>query len=639
MKKIFISIIYKLKNKYLNYLILSCIIIITLIIYSNSIKNDFTNWDDNVFVTDNPDIRELSLENIRNMFTHTYEYMYVPVSVFTFAIEYKFFGLNPLPYHADNLILHLLNIILVFYFIYLLTNPQTSNNRLTISAIVALFFGIHPMHVESVAWVAERKDVLYSFFFLAGLITYIRSKRSEVRSQKNKYLIFTYILFILSLLSKSAAVCFPVVLILIDYFTGSWKPEAGSWKYAMNKLPFFIIAMIIGIIAIYFQNIDHIPIAYSNIILDRILVVTYAASFYIVKLFIPTGLCALHYYPVKTGGLLPIEYYISAVFILCIVISIILIKPSQLKKNILFGSLFYFVTIMLEIRIIYARGAFITAERFSYLPYIGLVFALGNTFIRLRLGLILRQFLIGVMVIIVIIFSYMTYERNKVWFNTLTLFNDVSKKNPQKLYVPKRDSTNYTSKDITGAEKEFNPKDAQGYIERGNAKNITGNFKEAIQDYNKAIEINPAFDKAYYNRGIAKASLGDMPGAIKDFNISIAINPKYDEALNNRGNAKASLRDVSGAINDFKRATEINPQNADAFNNLGIVMILTGDHRRAIEEFSKAIVLNPKYTEAFFNRGNSRFRLGDKQGACSDWGKAAGLGKKKAYDLINENCK
>jgi protein O-mannosyl-transferase len=600
-----------LKNKADKKFILFYLLIIislTIIAYSTSIKNDFAmNWDDDVLVVNNNHIKELSIENIWKIITNFKGEgnNYLPFKIISYALEYKFFGLNPLAYHADNLIIHLLNVILVFFFIYLLTitqstvyspqlsslRPRTSDFRLQISAIVALFFAIQPMNVQAIAWISSRCTGMFTFFYIGGLITYIRSQKLEVRSQKNKYLIFTFILFIFSLLSKSSAVTFPLVLILIDYYKGNFtinsKLKIQNLKL-LEKLPFFILAIIFSFISNYARKDLGILEIYSistYTIFDKIFIVFYSAGFYIIKLFIPASLCVHHFYPVKISGLLPVEYYLSPAFISGIVIAVIKIKSSELKKDVIFGLLFYLATIAIVLHFI-PFSFYITGERYAYLPYIGLIFATGkiclniieNNKLLIQNKKLKIQIFVSMMIIVALIFSLITYERNKIYKNNISLYADEIKNNST-IFLP--------------------------FWDRGNLRVSLGDFKGALNDFNKAIEINPKISKLYNVRGNVKASLGEMLGAVQDFNKAIEINPNFTEAINTRGSAKYFLGDKEGAV----------------------------------EDYSKAIVLNPKFTEAYNNRGMAKKYLGDTYGACQDWTKAANLGNKKAYDLIQKYCK
>src|SRR6185503_18481852 len=188
---------------------LLCILAVTFISFIPALNNALTNWDDPRYLTDNPLIKKLSFENIRRIFTEPYFGNYQPLHIFSYALEYQLYKLNPVGYHTTSVIMHLLVTALVFRFIFLLAENTT------VAGIAALLFGIHPLHVESVAWAAERKDLLYAIFFLGSLIAYIKYIRSE---QKIKYLIYALLFFILSIMSKTMAASLPPVIILLDYY-------------------------------------------------------------------------------------------------------------------------------------------------------------------------------------------------------------------------------------------------------------------------------------------------------------------------------------------------------------------------------------------------------------------------------------
>lgn len=178
------------------------ILVIVIVSFYPCLQNKFTNWDDDLYVTDNKTIQSAGPAKLKNIFTTLFIAHYQPVTVLSYALEYHFFKLDPFYYHLTNLILHLLNCLLVFWLIYLLSNS------LLVAALTAVFFGIHPLQAESVAWISERKNLLYAFFYLGAMISYIYYLS---RAKKLKYYIFCLSLFILSLLSKSAAVTLPLV--------------------------------------------------------------------------------------------------------------------------------------------------------------------------------------------------------------------------------------------------------------------------------------------------------------------------------------------------------------------------------------------------------------------------------------------
>jgi protein O-mannosyl-transferase len=515
---------------------------------------------------------------------------------------------------------------------------------------VALFFGIHPMNVEAVSWITSRSIVLYTFFFLGGLITYIY----YLKDKRFKYLVFTFILFVLSLLSKAAAVCFPLVLILINFYINSSNFKFQSLKHCTYQILLLIIAIIFGIIMIITRTNPSLPITYlsSYTIFDRIFLVFYTASFYIIKLFIPTGLCSVHYYVDKLSGILPVEYYLSVLFILGIVIFILLIKSTQLKKDLIFGSLFYLITIVFVLQIIpYSTSN--TPERYAYIPFIGLVFASSKICLRLckfhksiRVTRIMKKIFIFIMVIAALIYSIMTYERNKVWVNFLSVCNDVVEKNPRSYWsFINRGHAKASLGDRQGAIKDFNeaieinPQNEDAFDNRGDVKYFFGDKLGAIEDYNRAIEINKTNPNTFIKRGKSKNALGDFQGAIEDYNKALEINPNFAETYYKRGLAKASQKDMLGAIMDFNKAIELNPNDAKVFSNRGNAKASLRDLQGAMIDFNKAIEIDPRNAQSYNNRGNAKYFLGDKEGGCEDWEKSGELGNPQAYDLIRRYCK
>ena len=215
-------------NRRTQYLLLFLILILTAILYAACLKNGFVNWDDGKNVFENPDIKSLGWQNIKKIFSTFYLGMYQPITTISFALDYKIAGLDPQQFHLTNLLFHLLNVWLVFMFILLLTK----NN--VIAVVTALFFAVHPLHAESVCWVSERKDVLYAFFYLLSIITWINYLKS---GRKITFFFLSMFFFLLSLCSKSAAVTLPVLMILIDYYMGI----KINFKSHLNKIPFFLL--------------------------------------------------------------------------------------------------------------------------------------------------------------------------------------------------------------------------------------------------------------------------------------------------------------------------------------------------------------------------------------------------------------
>src|SRR3984957_17871410 len=239
-------------------LVLAAICVLTFFCFSNSLHNQFTNWDDDVYVTHDTTIQALNAHNLKKIFTEDItKNNYHPFCMLSLAINYHFTQLAPTTYYLTNILIHIANVILVFFlFIQLCRQLKlTENGSFLIAAFGALWFGVHPLHVESVSWIAERKDVLYTFFYLAGLLTYIKCistfKIQNLKFNINtKWYWFTFTLFIFSCLSKPMAVVFPLTMLCIDFLYG----RKLNFKLITEKSIFFLGALIFGAYAYYTQN-------------------------------------------------------------------------------------------------------------------------------------------------------------------------------------------------------------------------------------------------------------------------------------------------------------------------------------------------------------------------------------------------
>jgi len=635
-----------------NILVILGIIIFTLLLYSNSLTNDFVaNWDDNQYVLNNSSIKEFSKENVSALVSSYYVGNYHPVTMLVFAVEYKFFGANPMPFHLVNLILHLINVLLVF-----LIFQRISGGRLLVSAIVALLFGIHPMHVESVSWISSLKDVLYSVFFLGSLWFYL----IYIDKRKFKNYILSLLLFLLALLSKSMAVTLPLVLILIDYYM-SRRPLV---KHFSEKIPFFVMSLIFGVLAIMSQKegitYDEVSSHFSWV--ERVFLVNYAILFYPLKIFAPFNLSMLHLYPIKVAGILPIHYYILPALTVLIIWGITRIaraSRNNVNKNsnqsflkvVIFGVLYYLITISIVIQII-PVGRAIVAERYSYLPYLGLFFIIAQGFYltwkrEYRYSKVLRPYIILGLVFLIVASTYATINRNKVWSDDVSLFEDMVKKNSDRAY---------------------------GYYALGKTAEDEENIEVAMEYYDKSLELDSTFVDAYYNRGNLRLFYYEQyQEAVTDLEKAVEFDNEFKLAFNNLSIAYRYIREFDKALTALDRVIELDPTYAQGYFNRGYIYNQIDEYNAAIVDLSKAIELSPDYPKAFFQRGRARhmisdfngalndllvvkstfpdnpglilmigdirFDLNDLQGACNEWNISAGLGHKIAMEKLKEYCK
>jgi hypothetical protein len=484
------------------YIPLIIILMITAFVYARTLQNGFF-WDDYLHITNNPDIRSLSLHNVKTFFTSYYVNMYHPLVTLSFALEYHFFGLSPLMYHASNVLFHLANVVLVFYLVFLLSQRRET------AIIAACLFAIHPMHVESVAWITGRKDVLYAFFYLSGLIFYLRF----IQQGKIKNYWMVYLCFVLSLFSKTTAITFPIVLFLIDIY---YRRKVTIQTF-LEKFPLFALSLVFGIIALHSQEGSARYIVKGSFdFLDRILLASYSLCYYLVHLFLPMNLSALHLMPLKAEGMLPVIYYLAPLPL--IILAFIGTRKGIFQREYVFGLLLFVVILSLNIHVI-PVGIAIVSERYTYLAYIGLYYLIGQLYVFFfdRYHDFLFSWKKGIIMgaaLLALFFGYLTYQRIAVWRSNIVLFEDAALK-----------SNNV---------KENNFILTLAYGSEGVENNRVKHYTEAIEWFNKAIALSPQLPELYVNRGASKYSLHNCTDAIKDYEKAIELDASYAPAYFNR---------------------------------------------------------------------------------------------------------
>ena len=570
---------------------LAAIVVISMLVYLPVLHNGLLAWDDQYYILDNPLIYNIHLGDI---FSKNVMGNYHPLTVLTLAIEYKIFGLDATGYHAVNLLIHLLNVILVFYAILLL------NDKPGIALVASLLFGIHPLHVESVAWASELKDLLYTFFFLASYICYQKS----IKDLNRKYYAFAIILFLASLLSKAMAASLPLVLLLTDYLKG----RKFETKVLLEKAPFFLLAIIFGIVAIAFQKSpEFVQEVTSFSFLQRIAFACYGFITYLYKFFVPINLSAYYPYPLKTGNAIPIIYYGYIIILAALVAGSI--YSLRFTKKIVFGLGFFAVTVFLVLQLL-PIGDAIMADRYSYIPTIGLCYLAGEG-MGYAWTKSYKWIAVVILSVFVVFFSITTYKRSQVWKDDWTLWDDAIQK--------------YQTIPLA-------------YYNRGLAYMNAGQLDLALNDYNKAIELKPKYTEAYVNRGNILRDNGRQDEALNDYNKAIEINPIFSIAYFNRGILFMNQNRVNEALSDYNKTIEIRPTYYKAYSNRGVLFVNEKRYEEAIRDYSSAIDLQPDYSIAYYNRAMAKYYAGKKEEGCLDMQKAASQGYLKAQEAIPQLC-
>ncbi|MDP4267514.1 MAG: glycosyltransferase family 39 protein, partial [Bacteroidota bacterium] len=328
---------------------LIAIIFITYISFTPSLHGTFTNWDDNGYVSENRAVKDLSSENIKHFITGYEMSNYHPVVMITYSLIYHYFKLSPFPYHFFNLFFHILNCLLLFFLI------RKLSGKVTVSFIVSFLFALHPLHVESVSWISGTKDVLYTFFLIISLYSYLLYLEKKKFSP---YYIYSLVFFILSCLSKAMAVVLPLLLFLIDYLHN----RKADFRMFAEKIPFLLISLVMGIVTIYAQKSGNaIGEVTTTSFWQNLLIASHGILFYIYKMLLPYNLSAFYPYPNQVSGTLPFKFLIAPVFVFAIFGLIFWSK--KYTKIIIFGFLFYLLNILQVLQILPVGNA-IAAERY-----------------------------------------------------------------------------------------------------------------------------------------------------------------------------------------------------------------------------------------------------------------------------------
>jgi protein O-mannosyl-transferase len=574
--------------KYSIYIIL----LVIAALYIPVFKNALTNWDDEGYILKNHYLRSLSFENIKNIFTVFFEGNYHPLTLLSLAIDFQISGLHPWAYQLTNLLLHLFNILFVYLVIKKLLeyNNQEWHFFRYIPIITAILFGIHTFQVESVAWVSERKNVLYAFFFLASLYMYLK----YLEKSSFKYLLFSIFLFILSILSKGTAVTLTLCILIIDYFMGR---NLIAKKVIIEKIPYLLLSGIFGFIAIIAQRST--PALWSDAYFywtERIVIAGYGFIQYLLKLCYPFNLSAYYPYAASPGQLLPIGYYIS--LIVSGIIFVFIWKYFRRNKMILFGVLFFIANICIVIQLLPVGDA-VMADRYVYIPSIGFFFIVGYyiSYVIQKYPNY-RKIVFSMFVLYCIVLGLNTFNRVSVWKNSLTLWNDALSKYPAH--------------------------NLRGYNNRASYLYKIENYSEAQDNYTKVLQLDPKNSEAYIGIGLIKQKQKDVMGALHNFDTAVNYRPSY-EGYVNRAAARMILKDFVNAMDDLDKAYQMDASRVDVYTNRGFVYLETGKYDEALKNFSKAIDIESDNYSAYLGIGRTKQSLNDTQGALNSLNRALQL--------------
>jgi tetratricopeptide (TPR) repeat protein len=598
------------KDRFRQLLLLAgIIVIVTFICYSPVLRNGFTNWDDNAYVFNNPHLGKPISKAVSYFFgPHYFIGNYIPLTMTVYALEFHKAGLDPYLYHLVNLWLHIANILLVFWLAYLL-----SSKKPVVAGFVAFFFALHPMHVESVAWVAELKDVLYTLFFISGMIVYLRyvdalAAGKSTTGWRFKALALVFIFFILSVLSKPAAIVFPLAMLLLDFYRNR-RIDKKVW---LEKLVFFATSVVFGLVAVQAQAADRLLHDYYPLH-QRFFFASHSIVRYLIKALFPSGLSIFHPYPMQPQQSLPTEYYLAPLLVAAL--AYFVYKSLKQGRLMAFGALFFLVNILLVLQFV-SIGEAIMAERYTYVSYIGLFFLAGIKFDSMinasgtSRGRY-RLLAIGAVTLLALTFCYITYERCKVWNNNDSLANDLLEKYPG---------------------------DRLALNNKGFLLFEQGKYEEAIPFFKRAVAIRPDYTMAYINLVDAYLSLNRFDEAMLTVDEILKREPSNYNVLNRKGyilQQKQAFREAIAVFNEVLRynkdnvyafmhlaecyygvkefdngirsldqALALEPNNHVLLNNKGYLLFSKGLYKEAVDYFNASLRIKPDYSTASANLAN-----------------------------------
>jgi tetratricopeptide (TPR) repeat protein len=659
----------KFYNRKITFLAVAVILIITSLVFYNSLNNGFIeNWDDNINVTQNNYIKDFSWHGVKTLFSQKTNIGEPRLTLFTFMIQYKIWKLNPLPYHFANLLLHLLNIILVFFFIRLLTKNTF------IALLTALLFALHPLRIEAVSWITGRKDLLFSFFFLSSLVVYI----NYLKKKENVLLFFLVIaLSYLSFLSKIQAVSLPIVLLAIDIY---FKRKIDIAVLFEKALILVIMLFVIGNIAL-FTGLLFIFIIYHfrdkiskasliinlNKLINKILIVIFIilCLFLIINLknwrsatsVLIMAITLLFFFIIDIKNItqwlllkfsnLKLQKALSYSFIIiasCLFIYYLTQNLSFWTKDLYseygffqrilmmgYSLFFYLIKFIFPFKLcaIYPYPKLVNGSLpilysiYTILSAVSLVLFIllikklkdiraelifGFLFFLINIFLVLHLIPIEGRVIAAERYTYLAYI-GLFFIISVLIFRLLSNTN----------SSNYLKKSVL----IFSLLYLISFIYTDINRNRV--WKSGFTLFTDIIEKMPNYDLAYNNRGMLYYNVGDIENALKDYNGAISANPDFNLAYYNRALLFVNESKFMDAISDCNIAIKKDSNYFDALYLRGYANNKISNFGNAVLDYNKVIKINPNHLLAFYNRGNSKKNLSNYKGAIEDYSKAIEL--------------
>jgi protein O-mannosyl-transferase len=500
--------------------ILACLLVaaVAFAVFSKTLDHQFVNWDDDVYVTANPAIQPLSPERIGWIFSNFYYYAYIPVTILSHAADVAVWGLKPRGHHLTNVLLHTANAVWVF-FLCLALFRKTPRPGVIGAALSSALFAIHPLRAESVSWISDRKDLLCAFFFLPGVMAYIRYASRRGSREGWVWYLASFVLFALAVLSKSVAVAFPVLLLLLDWLWLRGRPIPPV-RILLEKVPFFAVSLVLAVLSLGVS--PDAKRAYSIAHLTG--AETFFYPFYSLTFSLYKTLLPIHLGPIYPG--VSLTWMIAGLVGLVAVTGVCVLLAGRGRKGPLLAWLCYLLLLAPNVAGL-SSGMQPVADRYSYLPTIGFFVLLGaavaaaweNGGGRRRLALAAAS------VTLCVISARATVGQAAQWKSSISLWEPVvSGRPPEPDYIDAylnlsaayaHDGRAAEAREILGRAAAIDPSNAEVAYNLGILFYVEGNKEKALASFRRATENDPRHARAFFNLAIVSDDLGRDKEAVE----------------------------------------------------------------------------------------------------------------------------
>ena len=601
------------------FIVCLCLIAAVIVSYFQVIHFDFVGYDDELYVTENLKVQKgISPEGIKWAFTTFHSANWHPLTWLSHMLDCELYGLNPSGHHWTNVNFHIANTVLLFFVLFMMSKALWK------SAFVAALFALHPLHVESVAWVAERKDVLSTLMFLLTLAVYYR----YVKNLSCKTYLLVITCFSLGLMAKPMLVTLPFVLLLLDFWPlgrFNYKNNSGvqdntrekglrrKHGIILEKIPLFIPVVISCILTLFAQTRGHATTPLEALSLkNRIANALVSYTKYIFKGIWPHKLAVFYPHP---GNGLPVWQIFGATLLIATG-CFFAIKASKQYPYIAVGLFWYLGTLVPVIGLIQV-GEQAMADRYTYIPLIGLFIVVTWGVSDLLYKWRYRNIFLGTCATIVIFaMTWATFLQLRYWKNSVSLFEHTVKVTKDNYKAEVNLGTAIAS--INPDQAMFHYKEALkikpdytvALFNLGNVLMEQGEIDEAVHQYLKALEIKPDYLDALNNLGIAFLNKGAYDRAVFYFKRALKIDPQKSDTLMNLANVLFLQSKPDKALSEYRKTLQTETKNADLYYNLAYVLSTQGKLDEAVSLYKETLKIDPQYSKAHYNLGNIHLSQG-----------------------------